>query len=200
MPWMFDVTGYRSGAGDGPIVPQLASSRDLVRWSRPAREPVLPLGRAGAWDDSMIFTSTTLQVSADTVSVYYGGFNVDHGGGPGQTAKIGLASWRRDGFVSLFNAGDEAGTVVTKPITFTGGTLHLNAVVGAGGNIRVEVLPATGTTPVNGFSVNQAVGITGDQLDVAASWTSGASLSTVAGQQVRLKFYLDDADLYSYWF
>lgn len=196
MPWMFDVTGYVSGAGDGPIVAQLASSRDLVRWSRPARDPILPLGRAGAWDDSMIFTSTTLQVGAGTVSVYYGGFNVDHGGGPNQTAKIGLASWRRDGFVSLTNAGDDAGTVTTRPVTFTGGALHLNAVVRPGGSVRVEVLPATGTAPVTGFGPSTAV--TGDQLDATVSW-SGASLSTLAGQQVRLRFHLDDADLYSYW-
>ncbi|GAA0925493.1 hypothetical protein GCM10009557_92840 [Virgisporangium ochraceum] len=91
--------------------------------------------------------------------------------------------------MSLHNAGDEAGTVTTRPITFTGGTLHLNAVVRAGGSIRVEVL---GTA----FGLSNPV--TGDQLDAAASWTGG-SLSTLAGQQLRLRFHLDDADLYSYW-
>jgi hypothetical protein len=40
--------------------------------------------------------------------------------------------------------------------------------------------------------------VTGDQLDATVSWTGG-SLSTLAGQQVRLRFHLDDADLYSYW-
>jgi hypothetical protein len=196
-PWMFEVSGNRTAAGDGPIYAQLASSRDLVRWSRPERDPVLPLGRAGAWDDGMLFTSTTLHTSADRVSVYYGAFRFDHGGGVGQTASIGLASWRRDGFVSLYNGGDDPGTVVTRPFTFTGGTLHLNTVVGTGGGVKVEVLPATGTTPIAGFTVNQANTITGDQLDATSSWAQ--PLSTLAGQQVRLKFHIDNADLYSYW-
>jgi hypothetical protein len=202
LPWMFNVDNYAVGgsatAGDGPIVPQLASSRDLVQWSRPARTPVLPLGEAGAWDDSMIFTSTTMQIGVSTVSVYYGGFNVTHGGGADQRAAIGLATWRRDGFESLHNAGDDAGTVVTRPITFTGGTLHLNAVVAAGGSVTVEVLNSSGT-PISGFGAEQAVPITGDQFDATVSWTSGASLSSLAGQQVKLKFSVDAADLYSYW-
>ncbi|MET0135710.1 MAG: hypothetical protein ABW215_19185 [Kibdelosporangium sp.] len=203
MPWMYLIDNYTIGqyaaAGDGPIEPQLASSRDLNRWSRPARKPVLALGDDGAWDDAMIFTSTTLQVNASTVSVYYGGFNVTHGAAAGQRAAIGLASWRRDGFESLRNAGDDAGTVVTKPITFTGGTLHLNTAVAAGGSVKVEVLNASGT-PISGFTAAQAVPITGDQLDATVSWTGGASLSTLAGQQVKLKFHVDSADLYSYWF
>lgn len=204
MPWVYDIDNYTEGvsasSGDGPIVPQIASSQDLVRWSRPARQPVLRLGESGAWDDSMIFTSTTLHVNDSTVSVYYGGFNVAHGGGNGQTAKIGLASWRRDGWVSLHNAGDDAGTVVTKPITFTGDALHLNTVVKAGGSVRVEILNAAGTAPENGFAVGQAVEITGDRLNATAQWTGGRPLSELVGQQVRLKFHLDGADLYSYWF
>lgn len=196
-PWMFEVSGNRTAAGDGPIYPQLASSRDLVRWSRPERDPVIELGRAGAWDDGMLFTSSTMQRSTETVSVYYGGFKFDHGGGEGQTANISLATWRRDGFVSLHNAGDDAGRVVTKPFTFTGGTLHLNTAVAAGGSVKVEVLPATGTTPIANFTATQANTVTGDQLDATASW--GQALSTLAGQQIRLRFLIDDADLYSYW-
>ncbi|MFB9444744.1 hypothetical protein Dvina_46085 [Dactylosporangium vinaceum] len=196
MPWMFTIVDSgANNAGSGPIVPQLATSRDqdLLRWSRPARDPVLPLGDQGAWDDSMIFTSSTLQTTASTVSVYYGGFNVDHGGGPGQTAKIGLATWRRDGFVSLRNAGDEPGTVTTKPVSFTGSALHLNTAVMSGGLVKVEVLNSSGTV------VATANPVTGDQLDATVTWASGVSLSSLAGQQVRFRFTVDGADLYSYW-
>ncbi|WP_426502447.1 hypothetical protein ACPPVO_32965 [Dactylosporangium sp. McL0621] len=196
LPWMFTITDAgANGAGGGPIVPQLATSRDqdLLRWSRPARDPVLPLGDQGAWDDSMIFTSSTLQTTASTVSVYYGGFNVDHGGGPGQSARIGLATWRRDGFVSLRNAGDEPGTVTTRPVTYTGSTLHLNTDVFTGGSVKVEVLNASGTV------VATSNPVTGDQLDATATWASGVSLASLAGQQVRFRFTVDGADLYSYW-
>ncbi|WP_433043575.1 hypothetical protein [Dactylosporangium sp. CS-033363] len=196
MPWMFTITDAgANNAGGGPIVPQLATSRDqdLLRWSRPARDPILPLGDAGAWDDSMIFTSSTLQTSAGTVSVYYGGFNVDHGGGPAQTARIGLATWRRDGFVSLRNAGDEPGALTTRLVTYNGSVLHVNTDVMAGGSVRVEVLNSAGAV------VATSNPVTGDQLDAQVTWASGVSLASLAGQQVKFRFAVDGADLYSYW-
>jgi hypothetical protein len=197
-PWVFDIdNSTSSAAGGGPIEPQLATSRDLIQWSRPVRTPVLPLGQEGAWDDSMIFTSTTLQVSSDKVTVYYGGFNVGHAGGAGQKASIGLASWRRDGFVSMHNAGDDAGAVVTKAVTFTGGTMHVNAAVPTGGSLRVEILDASTGSPITGFS---ATGVSGDATDLPVQWTGGVALSTLAGRPVKLKFSLDGSDLYSYWF
>ena len=40
----------------------------------------------------------------------------------------------------------------------------------------------------------------GDQIDRVASWASGTDVRKMAGQPVRLKFVLKDADLYSFRF
>lgn len=44
--------------GEGPVQPEIAFSRDLITWSRPDRDPVIPLGTRGAWDDGAIYTAS----------------------------------------------------------------------------------------------------------------------------------------------
>ncbi|WP_163510601.1 carbohydrate binding domain-containing protein [Fodinicola acaciae] len=202
LPWRFEINNYADGPsgpgyGDGPVDVGIAASRDLTTWSSPDRDPVLPVGTPGSWNDGTIYTATTMQVTDNEFRLYYGGFNVGHGGGDDQRASIGIASWRRDGFVSLTNGGDDPGTVTTKPITVPSGGLHVNAKLQAGGSLSVEVLDASGA-PVSGFEHGNP--ISGDQLSATVSWKSGSTIDSLAGKQVRLRFHLDGGDLYSYWF
>ncbi len=214
IPWVFLVTDYTTGAsaaaGDGPVTPQVASSRDLTTWDRPVRDPILTPGRPGAWDDGTLYTASDVLVDNSTITMYYGGFNVGHGGvvtgDPSrdvQTGQTGMATWRRDGFVSLTNAAlpgaGDPGQVTTKPLTFTGTDLHLNAVVHPHGSLTVEVLDATTGQPIPGYSAAQSTAVSGDQLDHSVRWKGGKSLGALAGRQVELRFYLTGADLYSYW-
>jgi hypothetical protein len=211
LPWVFLITNYttgsQSGAGAGPVLPGIASSRDLVNWSRPVRDPVLVPGQPGAWDDGALYTASNALVTDRTVTMYYGAFNADHGGPDvndpnhvpylGQT---GMATWRRDGFVSLTNASrpnsGDPGFVTTKPVVFTGSTLAVNAVVHRGGSLRVEVLDAQTGTVIPGFTSRP---ITGDQYHADVRWSGNVRLSTLTGKQVKLRFSLAGADLYSYW-
>lgn len=211
LPWMFSITDYTTGAsasaGDGPITPQIASSRDLLDWSRPVRDPVVLPGQPGAWDDGTIYTASDVLVDSSTVSLYYGGFNGWHGGvvagDPSrdhQVGQVGLATWRRDGFVSLTNAAvpgtGDPGQVTTKPVTFTGSTLHVNAVVHPQGSVQVQVLDAGTGQPIPGYTSQV---ISGDRLDAAVAWNGGQSLAALAGRQVQFRFELTNTDLYSYW-
>ncbi|MET0135406.1 MAG: hypothetical protein ABW215_17650, partial [Kibdelosporangium sp.] len=140
LPWVFLITNYtvgsQSGAGAGPVLPGIASSRDLVNWSRPVREPVLTPGQPGAWDDGALYTASNVLVSDRDVTLYYGAFNADHGGpdlnDPNHVAYLGqtgMATWRRDGFVSLTNASrqrsGDPGWVTTKPVVFDGSSLNV---------------------------------------------------------------------------
>ncbi len=45
-----------------------------------------------------------------------------------------------------------------------------------------------------------AVRIIGDQIERVVSWKGGSDLSRIAGQPVRLRFVMKDADLYSLQF
>lgn len=205
-PWMFDINTYNTGiyatTGDGKIQPQVAVSRDLRHWSRVAREPIIPLGESGAWDDGTLYTSTTMQVSEREMSVYYGAMNLPHGGNTTtqvQYGRIAKASWRRDGLISLYNGGDDTGTITTKTITFQGNQLKVNTKLNPGGSLKVEVLDKNGKA-IDGYTFSQAKPIKDDQFAATVKWDSGEELSKLKGEEVKLRFYLDGGQLYSYWF
>jgi hypothetical protein len=107
-------------------------------------------------------------------------------------------SLRLDGFVSV-NAPLRGGELITRPFTFTGDELTLNFATSAAGAIRVEVQRADGE-PYPGFGLEDCPPIFGDTLDRVVTWTGSPQLGQLAGQPVRLRFELRDADLYSLQF
>lgn len=102
---------------------------------------------------------------------------------------------RLDGFVSI-NAPLSGGELLTKPLTFVGNTLTLNFATSAAGDIRVEIQDATGQ-PIPGFTLNESAELFGDSLSRTVTWKNGRDLSRLAGQPIRLRFVLRDADLFS---
>ncbi|MDA1054977.1 MAG: hypothetical protein O3C40_31525, partial [Planctomycetota bacterium] len=101
-----------------------------------------------------------------------------------------LAVLRRDGFVSL-DAGEEAGTLLTKPFVLAGTTLHVN-VDAKSGELGVTVLDGDGQT------VAVAEPFTGDQTRAVLRWKSG-DLNSIKGKAVSLRLSLRKARLYSFW-
>lgn len=73
-----------------------------------------------------------------------------------QEASIRRAVWRRDGLVSISNAATngygDPGSLTTKPVEFSGNSVHANARVQSGGMLKVEVLDADTGQPVPGFT------------------------------------------------
>ena len=180
----------------------MAFSRDLRYWARPVRDPVLPLGKAGSWDDGTLYTSSNMQVSDKEMSVYYGAMNLPHGGSAGnmkQYARIAKASWRRDGLVSLYNGGSDTGSVTTKTITFTGKQLKVNAKLEKDGSLRVEVLDKEGKA-INGYTISQSKAIGKDEFAATVQWDKGSDIAELQGKEIKLRFHLLGGNLYSYWF
>ncbi|OQB42707.1 MAG: hypothetical protein BWY06_00574 [Candidatus Latescibacteria bacterium ADurb.Bin168] len=105
---------------------------------------------------------------------------------------------RMDGFVSV-NAPFAGGEMITKPFTFAGSRLALNMSTAAAGGIRVEMQDPDGR-PLEGFALDDSIEVIGDELARTVSWRSGADVSRFAGQPVRLRFVLSDADLYAMQF
>jgi hypothetical protein len=112
--------------------------------------------------------------------------------GPG--SRIRRFSYRVDGFVSA--SAPEKGELITKPLVFEGSKLTLN-IVGKGGS-RVEVQDADGNA-VTGFALEDCEPISGDHIDHPVTW-KGGSLAALAGKPVRLRFVLQQADLYAMQF
>jgi hypothetical protein len=206
---------YREGT-DGKIDTQLAVSRDGERWQRVAgRQTFLPNAPDGERDDGMSRVvgryivrgdpsagsgSPRAESRRDTIFLYYSMVNGPHRGPkfPNPVRKfppaIGLVTLRRDGFVPL-DAGEKEGRVLTRPFALPDGALHVNANA-RGGVLRAAVSDARGN-PLKGFEASQP--ITTDTTDAVVKWNT-ASLNSLLGQIVRLRFTLQRGKLFSYWF
>ncbi len=107
-------------------------------------------------------------------------------------------SLRLDGFASL-HAGYDGGAMTTKPFRFTGETLEINYATSAAGSLRFELQDEAGNA-LPGFALADSREIIGDQVARTVAWTSGTSVAAWAGQTVRLRVVLKDADLFSFRF
>ncbi len=102
---------------------------------------------------------------------------------------------RTDGFVSL-SAPYRAGEVVTKPLKFSGRELVINFATSAAGSVRVELQDLEGK-PLPGFALTDACEEIGDEIERVVRWESGTDISCFAGEPIRLRFVMRDADVYS---
>jgi hypothetical protein len=97
---------------------------------------------------------------------------------------------RTDGFASA-RAGYEPGTLLTKLLTFDGSRLELNFATSAAGGVTVEILADDGAVLAAGDEM------IGDEIDRAVKWQGRADVREFAGLPVRLRFTLQDADLFA---
>ncbi|MGB0580256.1 MAG: hypothetical protein ACPGVU_11190 [Limisphaerales bacterium] len=102
---------------------------------------------------------------------------------------------RLDGFISI-HAGYEEGEFITKPLVFSGNQLNFNYSTSGAGRLRIEIQTANGK-PIPGFTLEDSRVIYGDDINRIAKWKDTTDLSSLAGKPVRLRFVMNEADLYS---
>jgi hypothetical protein len=109
-------------------------------------------------------------------------------------------------YLSDISKGPESfGQLVTRSFSFSGSQLHLNstrAPIAAGpgiGEIRVELLTFN-HHKIEGFTFDDADPILESGLDQVASWNGSSDVSRLAGQPVKVRFYVKNAKLYSFQF
>jgi len=102
---------------------------------------------------------------------------------------------RTDGFASV-HAGADEGELITRPLRFQGKQLLINYATSAGGNLRVELQDAAGK-PLPGFTLADCPALVGDTIEQPVKWTTGGDVSSFSGQTVRLRFVMQEADLYA---
>ena len=87
----------------------------------------------------------------------------------------------------------------TRPLIFAGRRLTVNFSTSAAGSIRVEIQRAGGE-PIPGFTLADSQEVFGDELNRTVTWRAGSDVGRLAGQPVRLRFTMRDADLYALQF
>lgn len=188
---------YISKPGIGTIDIQLAISRDGIHFERPFRDPIIPLGEVGSWDRFMIHPMSGPPIEADDqLHFYYGGRNYRHRptsiadeGTP--RGSIGRASAMIDRFVSV-EASYDGGTLITKPFTYTGSQLYVNANT-AFGELSIQILDASGRT-IEDFE-SKLTGKDGTEIPVHFN---KKRLNMLQAKPIRLKFSLRNVQLYSF--
>ena len=182
----------------------LPKLRDGLSWQRyRQRTSFLPLGAVGDFDSGMIIADSSGLIADDAkISIYYSGWNVDHNGNPiggGEAISgIGLAELRKDGFVSV-DAGPDGGTLTTVPFVLPNVQLMINAVTTPGGSVRAELINTAGEI-IAGYELAESGSFSGDSLGAQLRWSNQNIDESLIGETVSLKFYLQDASLYSFWF
>ena len=179
----------------GTIDVQLAVSRDGMAWERAGdRKPFIPNGPPGSIDAGEIMTARAPVVMNDELWFYYCACTTEHGV-TGRSGPICLAKLRLDGFVSV-DADNQMGTLVTKPFRCDGGRLSLNTAA-SGGSVAVAVLDESGIQ-YEGYSSTDCALFDGDSVRHTVTWRERTCLDELRGFNIRLKFYLRHARLYSF--
>lgn len=217
-PQQRDTIGSDRRKTDGLSDTVFICSRDGLRWDRSFMEafirPGLDTYNWGGAHGNMTPVWHILQTGEAEISIYwlerYGYYTLwvpgtqpgslvpnqrERGDGQPIIAQLRRGTLRLDGFVSI-NAPYVGGEMVTRPFTFEGRRLLLNVSTSAVGGVRVEVQDALGR-PVSGYALSDADEIWGDEIERLVSWQGSADLGKLAGNPVRLRFVMRDADLYS---
>lgn len=185
---------------------KLGFSRDGFHWHRPHRDAfIASTRRAGDWDRGYVQSvGGCCLVYQDELRFYYTGFKGDEtkksekeawNCGMYANASTGMARLRRDGFASL-DADSSSGRLTTRPLTFNGHHLFVNARTPRG-ELRVEVIGADGRT-MKGYTAAECIPLQMDSCKAAVTWKSKSVLPT-SGFPLRFQFHLTRGSLYSFW-
>jgi hypothetical protein len=179
---------------------QLAWSADGLAWQRPSRVPWLDVGPEGAFDCGMVLGPADPIVGRREMWFPYGGFPIRHDTKETNwESAIGLATMRLDGFAA-WAAGAEPGELITQSFSCNGDRLFVNADA-QHGSLTVEVLDEQGAT-IEGFERKACQLVTTDTLanqgDGWIHWATEANLGRLQGRPIKLRFTLQNAQLYSF--
>lgn len=180
---------------------EVGFSRDGFHWDRPDRRGFIRGERTeGAWDRAYIHTTTGVFVVVGDKLVFpycaYSGTASDGRKGMYTGGRIGLATLRRDGFASM-DAADKTGRLTTRPVTFSGKHLFVNADTPEG-VLRVAVLDDRGRT-IQPFTLENCQAVSNDGTLTQVTWKGGSDLSILKNKPVRFQFELENGSLYSFW-
>ncbi len=180
---------------------ELVWSHDRIRWNRSwYRRPFVSWGELGddGWafcdicEDKPVMRDGLIYMPYETRNHVHAPWGVKDRGREGMDAKMGMATMREDGFVSL-EAGRMGGNLITEPIAAAGKTLDINYRTVAGGQLAIRILNSN----FNELDGQETL-LRGDALAHRLTCDTKPVMPQTADGTIRLRMYLENAALYSF--
>ena len=162
------------------------TARGDAFYDRTFREAFIRPGLdANRWGNRSNYAAlNTVQTSPTEMSIY--------------TTPFRRFTLRIDGFASV-HVGADPGELRMRPLQFSGKELVINYATSAGGSLRVELQDMT-ENPIPGFSLSDCRNLVGDSIEQVVRWSNGSDVSSLLGKPVRLRFVMQEADLFAIQF
>lgn len=213
--WVFYVSDqglpFTTMGNHGVIEPQVCYSYDGLSWERaPGRPTFIERGERGEFDAGVVGPGSVVEVG-DDLHVYYAAMRGEHGSRPYgdlhpawvkagrlDSSCIGLATLKRDRFASM--SADAEGFVEMMPRRLIPGELTINART-AVGYVAAELrrpVDAFNSEVIEGFSRDECVIFEGDSVSAPVRWKEKDLKGIDSREEVILRFYLKDAELFAY--
>jgi hypothetical protein len=194
-------------ATDGASDAVFMTSRDGANFHRFAEALIRPGPQRDNWVSrntlpawGMVMTPSEFPEAPDEISIY-----ATESYYSGKSCRLRRFSIRQDGFVSV-QAPAEGGEMLTRPFVFGDAenpqgklALTINFATSAAGTIRCELQDQAGQ-PLEGFALADCDAIYGDELKREVTWRGKADVSALAGETIRVRFVMNDADLFALQF
>jgi hypothetical protein len=207
---LFTIFRGERGDREKPNDVCVGFSRDGFHWDRPDRRAFLGVSEdVGAWNWANVQSAGgCCLIVGDRLHFYVSGRRGVPGTNDPGTCTTGLATLRRDGFASMDAPPSTgrvqrlldtapAGTLLTRPIQFSGRHLFVN-LDARDGELRVEALDRGGAA-LPGFTLADCDPVRGDATRARVRWRTQDHLGALAGRPVRLRFHLSRGSLYAFW-
>ncbi|KPK49989.1 MAG: hypothetical protein AMK72_03210 [Planctomycetes bacterium SM23_25] len=175
---------------------ELAWSPDGIQWHWVCQGAPLIANspHVGDYDWGCIFATTPI-FQKDRVLLYYGGSANRFFGW--RDSFLCRASLRPDGFAGyeqVEGGSNKTATITTKPVRAVTGSLRLSADLAAAGYVRVTILDKENRELAQSERIARTV------TDAEVRWPKGFSFEKLKGDEIRLRFELRDAKVYSFSF
>ncbi|MBM4091945.1 MAG: hypothetical protein FJ276_21320 [Planctomycetes bacterium] len=177
------------------VEPTFMASRDGVtfhRWLEPVIPETAPQDRGGNRSNYMAWGLVELPGRPNHLSVY-----ATEAYYTGPDSRLRRFEYRKDGFVSV-RGGLRGGELATRLVTLSEACQRLvvNFATEEDGYVRVQLETADGAG-LPGYQFADCTALKGDSIAAPVVWKQGSDLHALAGRTIRLRFQLQNADLYA---
>lgn len=189
----------------GRVQTHLTYSYNGFNWYRTARDPFIPTRDYGLQGGGQLYGMELLRTREDKLLLFADASWGEHAAYTAmQRAGLDtqgffsplLYELRLDGFCALKTWGKD-GLLRTKTIIPQAADLSLNVRTTKHTAVRVQLLDGESGQPIPGYTLDEAIPISGDHLFAQPRWRERTDLGELVGKPIRIEIALREAELFA---